>query len=230
MNQRPGILGKLVGQSEVDLEGEDHNMNIGIRTVAYRCQSCRQRHSVVYNNPAFASLSGHGSVSPSLVILAWWSFLEDKSITVTARELNLKAETVSDLYTAAMVIVADDAVHREQSVVFGGRGDLTTECEADESCFASWSVTGQNGEPDRHYFYVWVMVTQRGDFEKTWMAPFIQREDLPAGMSMCVGEKRVPPLNDAFWRVCGEHCFPEGGRPFGNHGRAKQTIAAADGR
>ena len=58
------------------------------------------------------------------------------------------------------------------------------------------TVDGQPGEPQRHYFYVWVGICQRGDLSKLWLTPIIQTPDLPAGISSCEGERRIPPLSE----------------------------------
>ena len=58
-------------------------------------------------------------------------------------------------------------------LTFGGRGDLTTEVEADETCFASWTVPAEDPLCNRNYWYTWVGCCQRGDLEKLWLAPVL---------------------------------------------------------
>lgn len=206
---RPAILGKMVGKSQLSLETEACSLNISRDTVAYRCELCRRRYSVVDKHPLFEIACGHGAASPSLVIFCWWSLLESKTISVTARELNLSSETVSRIYNLARMVIAEDAVALQSEITFGGRGADTTEVEADESSFSSWTITGEGGAPDHHYWYVWVGVLQRGDPKKLYMTPFFQSEDLPLGISRCVGEKRTPPLNQECWAPIAAQLFPE---------------------
>lgn len=92
-----------------------------------------------------------------------------------------------------------DALRRQDSIVFGRRGAETTDVEADETCFQSFSI---DHEPPRHFFYTWLGVTERGSYEKLWLCPIVQRADLPLGVTMCEGEKRVPPLSSQMWRSC----------------------------
>jgi hypothetical protein len=97
-----------------------------------------------------------------------------------------------------------DALRRQDSIVFGRRGAETTDVEADETCFQSFSI---DHDPPRHYFYTWLGVTERGSYEKLWLCPIVQSADLPLGVTMCEGEKRVPPLSSNMWRSCAKEVF-----------------------
>lgn len=169
-------------------------------TCCYRCVTCRGRFGVEHGHPLL-SRQGHGAVSPSLAVFVWWSWLEDKPATTTARELHLSENTVRELYDMAATVCADNAIRMQKDMVFGWRGDETTEIEADETCFAKWSVDGAPGEPQRHFFYVWVGICQRGDLTKLWLTPLVQSAELPVGVSCCEGERRIPPLREACWRA-----------------------------
>ena len=55
-------------------------------------------------------------------------------------------------YTTAGSIMAYDAVRLQSHMVFGERGALTTDIEADETQFQCWS-TLDDGTGDRTYFW-----------------------------------------------------------------------------
>ena len=49
----------------------------------------------------------------------------------------------------AETIAAEDALQRQRQIRFGGR-ETTTDVEADETCFQSWTVHTDTKEEDKH--------------------------------------------------------------------------------
>jgi hypothetical protein len=136
------VLGRMVGVRVVDFMAEQLVTDITRDTVCYRCRRCRKRYTVTHKHPLFPAL-GHGGHSCSYQVLAWWAWCEDKTVTMVARELNVNETVVAGWFAVAAVVTAEDALVRQDAIVFGRRGTLTTDVEADETCFQSWSVQGQ---------------------------------------------------------------------------------------
>ena len=207
---------KLVGSQEGPLVDDQSILNITKQSVSYRCGQCRARFSVITGHPLFNTLGrqGHGSISPSLVIFVWWGFIEDKSLTCICRELNLNEAVVTCIIDVARLVLAEDAVLRQQEVVFGRfRHGKTCDVEVDESCFGKWRVPADlvAGKPQQNFWYVWVGVVQRGDLSKIWLAPVEQSSALPLGVTMNWGvNPRLPPLSDHCWRKYSSQVFHEG--------------------
>ena len=183
--------------------------NVSQSTVSYRCLTCRHRYSVFHGHPLLEG-QGHGGLSPSLAVFAWWNWVEDVSLTATARQLNLGEAAVRRLFDLAAVVCAEAAVGLQSTMVFGSRGSQTTEVEVDETCVSSWTVHGETPELNQNYWYCWVGACQRGDLTKLWLAPLVQSPDLPLGVSLSRGaEPRVPPLSLECWRRISLELFKE---------------------
>lgn len=155
------VLGKLCGSDEINISEGAVVLDITLHTACYRCKSCRQRYMVTFCHPLIPP-GGHGSTSPSLWVFCAWNFLEDKTVTMTCRELGLDRRVVSDIYDIFRMVLAEDALRLQDQIVFGGRGNETTVVETDETCFGKWRVHHANGKQD-NYWYVWIGICQRGD-------------------------------------------------------------------
>jgi hypothetical protein len=59
-------------------------------------------------------------------------------------------------YHTARVIMAEDALRRQNAYRFGCRGPLTTDIEADESCFFSWNDFDPTTKERVYYWFVWL--------------------------------------------------------------------------
>ncbi len=113
-------LGRLTGQNLLALDKEATVENVSTDTACYRCLKCRTRFSVVHGHPLLETL-GHGGLSPSLAVFAWWCYLEDVSLTATARLLNLSEPAVRRLFDLAALVCAEDAVQKQSAISSGGR-------------------------------------------------------------------------------------------------------------
>ena len=100
------------------------------------------------------------------LILAWWGFCEQKTLTQVAGELRVDDGVVTEWFTEALQITAHDAMVREAAVEFGKRGPIMTDIEATETCLQSWNVPSALGEFPQHYFFVVVGIRERGDMDK----------------------------------------------------------------
>ena len=55
------------------------------------------------------------------------------------RMLNVGEELARRWYRTARVIMSADALRRQSKITHGCNGNLTTDIEADETCFCKWS-------------------------------------------------------------------------------------------
>ena len=119
-------------------------------------------------------------------------------MTFTCRQLGVGPTLVSRWYATARRIMARYAIWRHSQIVFGRRGSLTTDVEADESKFFGWKerTQGIDGEVrTTYYWFVWLGVVQRGNTETLWMHP--------VGITHSEGEPRIPPLKkELWWDIC----------------------------
>ena len=145
------VLGKMIGVRQLDLSEEQVVCDISRDTVLYQRRHCRARYSVVQGHPLFPQV-GHGAWGPTRKCLAWWSFIEAKTATVTSRELAVDYGVVLEWYREAELITEHDALARQRAMRFGGRAPLTTDIEVDGTCFQSWRVPGEGDRPTRWYF------------------------------------------------------------------------------
>ncbi|CAK0841896.1 unnamed protein product, partial [Prorocentrum cordatum] len=150
-------------------------------------------YSVASGSLIFHRLGG-GSTSLTDQVVAFWNCVEDMPVTATCKQLGLSEQVVGAFYKKARAIMAADAERRQQTIIFGQLpGGETSDFEADESCFFSWSQ--MEGEEKVYKFWVWLGIYQRGAPEKLWL-----RE---VGITESRGEGRLPPLTDEFWaRAC----------------------------
>jgi hypothetical protein len=58
-----------------------------------------------------------------------------------------------------------------------------------------------------YYFFVALGIRERGDLTKYWLRFVSQSSDLPLGVTVSKGEKRVPPVKQDFWLACGNEAF-----------------------
>jgi hypothetical protein len=196
----------MVGMTDVRFDANEMVQNITRDTVCYRCQACRQRVHVAHGHPILTGF-GHGGVNLSYRIFAFWGFLEDKTVTQVARELDLNDGIVAELFDVARTVVADDMLHKQSSLQFAGEGRSTVEIEVDESCFQHWSIQRDVASEREHYFYVWIGLCQRGDLSKLFLAPIVQRAELPVGVAQSAGDGRPPQLRVDFWMEIARKVF-----------------------
>ena len=111
----------MVGVRQVYLNEEQVVLDISRDTVLYRCIVCRSRYSVTTGHPLFLQV-GHG-VSATRKCLAWWSFSEGKSATVTARELEVDYKLMLEWYQAAETITMHDALEKADADPFWGQSN-----------------------------------------------------------------------------------------------------------
>ena len=76
--------------------------------------------------------------------------------------------------------------------MFGRNGDLTTDVEADESQFQSWSTLDEASGARTYYWYVWLGIIQRGNPANFHLCSL--------GVTVSHNEPRVPPLSATAWR------------------------------
>jgi ribosomal protein L32 len=163
-----------------------------IRNVWHRCMSCRCRIPVTRGVPLF-----EGATWPSLALLAYWNCVEGVDMTACVRQLKVSEELVRRWYHTARVIMAEDALKRQESIVFGRPGSETTDIEADESSFFSWSEIDPETKERVYRWYVWLGVVERGNLASLWLSP--------VGITTSRGEPRMPPLkNDKWLAVCNQ--------------------------
>ena len=93
------------------------------------------------------------------------------------------------------------AIETQNQIVFGQRPlGATTILEADESKMFRWTEeVYENGVPiQRHFYYVWLGVLERGDRTKFWM--------IPIGITHSDGEGKIPPLKMNFGKAFAINC------------------------
>ena len=72
----------------------------------------------------------------TLQVKAFWLSVEGATITLAIRLLNAVGENVvRRWYAQAREVMAEAALEMQDKIVWGADGALTTEIEADESCF-----------------------------------------------------------------------------------------------
>ena len=136
--------------------------------------------------------------------VCYWNLVHGASKILTAKQLNLSEDTVQSYFRLGRLICGQDALHRQQKIVFGRRGDETTDIEIDEHSWHGWQVGNM------HYFYVWIGIQQRGDLSKLWLMPLRGSDpDMPLGVVHSRDEARVPPLTDQCLQECLEAALSE---------------------
>lgn len=103
-----------------------------------------------------------GCTWPALALLAFWNCVEGVDATRCSRQLNVDEDLLRRWYRTARAIMAEDAMRRQEKIVFGRRGSETTDIEADESAFFSWSDIDPETKERVHSWYVWLGVVERG--------------------------------------------------------------------
>lgn len=209
-------LGHVSGDSKRPEPGD-----VRRQTVCHRCMRCRARYPVEAGSRLFAQ-PGHGSTSISLANLAFYNCAIGVSLTHTCLQLNLHRAVVGSFYSTARRIIAQDAVTRQNRIVFGHLGSMTVDVEMDESSFTHYSeVVEVNGiQTRRHYYYVWVGVLQRGDMGKLWIHSL--------GLPHADGDKAPPPpLSDVQRDEVLAACFNEGSNACMHSDMARTYVAAS---
>ena len=138
-NSEDSVLGAMVGLKTIDFDTDQAVLDITRDRVCYRCKQCRARYPITYGQPLYRS-PGHGTHSVSYMFFAWWGYLEGKTSTVVARELNVKHEYVCLWYNMACIIIGEDALRLQGEFVFGELTPATVEVEGDETCFQKFRV------------------------------------------------------------------------------------------
>ena len=99
------VLAKLTGDRSYHFDANASVLDISRASASCRCQNCRNRVRVTKGSRLFGLLStGCGALSVSKVVHCWWSYLEDKSVTTTCREINVDEKTVSACYDVARLV------------------------------------------------------------------------------------------------------------------------------
>ena len=154
-------------------------------------------------------------------VLCMWNCVQGADITYTCKQLGLEKQIVMRYYQTARRIMAWYAERRQSEFVFGCLADgQTTDVEADEACFFSYSEDNclhqyfdeESGElrlpapspsaaieegvekqssDKTTYFYVWLGVFERGT-QKLWLKELGMKKSMKYG--------RLPPLSPDLWR------------------------------
>eukprot|EP00959_Pyramimonas_sp_CCMP1952_P263624 5513112-Pyramimonas_sp.AAC.1 len=82
---------------------------------------------------------------------AFWNYVQGVSMTCSALQMRRSEDLMRDWYGVAREVVAWDAVRRQERIIFGKKGPLTTTLEYDESSFGSWETV----EEGRRVFHTW---------------------------------------------------------------------------
>ena len=136
--------------------------------------------------------------------LAYWNLVHGAPLLLTAKQLRISEDTIGSFYQRGRCICVADVVRREKALVFGGRHPWTTDIELDEHAWRSW-VDG-----DRHYYFVWIGIQQRGSPEHLFLRPLESSDPgMPPGVVYSEGQGRVPPLTSACLDKCLGEAFTE---------------------
>ena len=196
------VLGKLV---EAARDDDDDAGEIGAdvtrRSVHYRCKLCRTIVAVDWASPLYDA-GGGGRASITDVTLCFWLCTNDVSLTHAVLQAGLGEDACRTYYATARAVMAWKAIQLQSQLKLGEVGDRTTEVEADEHVFKSWSasVAGDQGVDTMHYFwYCIVGIIQRGDPTKLLLEPM--------GINLSKGEPRPPPLSRDRWADIASRAF-----------------------
>ena len=187
------VLGQLSPAAVEDASVD----RFAVENICYRCKACRCRVPVTRGCPLF-----RGSTWPAKSMLAMWLCVEGVSLSTACRMLNVGDDLARRWYRTAQVVMSSDALRRQGKIQHGCNGDLTTDIEADESCFSKWSVYDEQNQERVYYWYVWLGVVARGAMETLWLEPI--------GVTSSRGEPRVPPLDKERWEDACKALFKEG--------------------
>jgi hypothetical protein len=193
------VLGKRCSK---DSAGQDINLS----TVWHKCLCCRVPQSL------FEGFVGPGSYGISYVALAMWNAVQGVSLTDTLVQLNISEGTGVAFYKRAYAIMACQAHHLQEAIVWGSESSLTVEVEIDASVFARWRVTDEATGSRTYYYYCYLGARQRGDTGKLAL--------IPLGISKSENEGRVNPESEPAY-----HTFCR--RIFGKE--SKDLISMTDG-
>ena len=187
-----GVLGKLVGTTCMEHQ-------ISKRSVHYRCDRCRVVIMVNEGSGLFPAraVGMQGSTTAALV---YRNAVIGISITHTAIQLDASEDVVRPHYHRALKIMGDDAIERQSKIVYGRRGNLTTDVEVDEHSFVKWKEDAV--DPVLYYWYPWVGVVERGNLATLSLYPM--------GVTKSTGEPRIPPISKEFWTPLANSLFPQG--------------------
>ena len=172
------------------------------RSVFYRCVTCRMKYAINRGSLVFPPVAGGYGVTER--ILAYWNLVHGASATFTGKQLNLSEDAIKSFYKLGRIIICEDNLRRQSSMVFGARGPETTDIEIDEHSFCNWTIDHM------HYFFVWIGIQQRGEATKFWMMPLVGSDPLMRpGVTHSTDEARVPPLCLNFLEECLDVAFTE---------------------
>ena len=104
---------------------------ISLRSVFHRCRSCGIKQSICICNPLFEGIISQGSLGMTPAVCSFWNCVEGVSITQTARQLNISAQSVALLYERCYEVMAMDAVYLQSQIEWGSDANATVDIELD---------------------------------------------------------------------------------------------------
>lgn len=173
-----GILGPLRARSDVH--------EVVLKTAWHKCERCRRSHSVHTTTPTYSLRDRLDEA-----VYAWWMFVHQGSLTLTALHLGRKEDVVRRYFHHAATVCAFDAEHRQARLVFGRNYPYTTICEADETRIGKFKVIVKGTV----YYYSLVLmgVAIRGGPASFWL--------ILVGLTRSTDRDRVAPLRKYIWRM-----------------------------
>lgn len=152
-------LGHLRASSHVQ------NANIEGNNVFYRCTTCRKKVAINEGSTIYPNLAGTSDVTQRT--LAYWYVVHGFPTIMIARHLMLSRDRLRSYQATVRAICERDALRKEQNIVFGGLGSLTTDIECGTHTWCRWKV----GE--RWYRFVWIGLIERRARSQLLLRPII---------------------------------------------------------
>ena len=122
--------------------------DINTHTVFHRCVTCSKPQSVALYNPLFQGLVGKSSLGISYVVQAFWNYLEEVSVTKTAKQLQCSEGSVGYFFDRAKDVMAHDALWLQERIQWGTGTDRTSDVELDCTVVAKWRLLAPPAGPD----------------------------------------------------------------------------------
>ena len=108
------------------------------KIIMYQSKCCRSDVAVNHGSPMYPDLGG-GVHSVNKRTLAFWFAVEGASQTFTSRFLRVDEKAVQKWFDLVRTITEEDALARQEQIVFGGRS-FTTIVEVDETVVKSYKA------------------------------------------------------------------------------------------